>query len=87
MGYYGYLLKANQRLNNEDFDIRSSGTINTSDYGVFLSPGANFTANEFITIYLDFNYMLGLGNLETNDSQKSNNTLIGATLGLAFSIK
>ena len=87
MGYYGLLLKANQTLNNEEFDIRESGEIQTGDFGVFLSPGVNFEANEYINIYLDLNYMLGLGNLETNESQTSNNTLMGATLGLAFSIK
>ena len=86
-GYFGYLLKANQRLNNEDFDIRDSGTINTSDYGVFISPGINYQANELINVYLDLNYMLGLANLETDESQESKNTLFGATLGLAFTIK
>ena len=87
MGYYGMLLKANQTLNNEEFDIRESGEIQTGDYGVFISPGANFQANDYIGIYLDLNYMLGLGNLETVDTQTSNNTLFGATLGLAFTIK
>jgi len=86
-GYFGYMLKANQSLNNEDFDIRSSGIINTSDYGVFISPGANFQANDFINVYLDLNYMLGLANLETDETQKSNNTLYGASLGVAFLIK
>lgn len=86
-GYYGYLLKANQRLNNEDFDIRNSGEITKSDLGVFFSPGVNYQANDFINVYLDLNYMLGLGNLETDPDQKSTNYLFGGTLGLAFSIK
>lgn len=85
--YFSYLLKANQRLNNEDFDIRASGTINKIDYGLFISPGVNFQANDLINIYLDLNYMMGLGNLETDEAQKSNNTGYGATLGLAFTIK
>lgn len=87
MGYFGYLLKANQRLNNQDFDIRSTGDINKTDVGLFISPGANFTANEYISVYIDLNYMFGLGNLETDDTQKSNNRMFGATLGLAFTIK
>lgn len=87
MGYYGYLLKGIQTLNNEDFDIRSSGDINTNDFGIFFSPGANFQANDFINVYLDLNYMLGLANLETNENQTSKNRLFGGTLGLAFTIK
>ncbi|MBL4861404.1 MAG: PorT family protein, partial [Crocinitomicaceae bacterium] len=86
-GYFGYLLKANQRLNNEDFDIRASDQINTIDYGVIVSPGVNFTASDYINIYLDLNYMMGLANLETDDTQTSNNTMYGANLGLAFTIK
>jgi hypothetical protein len=86
-GYYGYLLKANQRLNNEDFDIRNSGSLNTNDFGLFISPGVNFTASDAISIYLDVNYMMGLANLETDQSQISKNSLIGASLGVAFTIK
>lgn len=86
-GYYGMLLKANQRINNEDFDIRSSGDIAKGDYGVFISPGANFQVNDYISVYVDLNYMLGLGNLETDGTQTSNNKLMGGTLGLAFTIK
>lgn len=85
--YFAYLLKANQRLNNEDFDIRDSGILNETDYGVFISPGGNFTVSDYIAVYVDVNYMLGLANLETDESQTSNNTLIGATLGVSFTIK
>lgn len=87
MGYYGYLLKANQRLNNENYNIRESGDISKTDYGVFFSPGATFSATENISVYLDLNYMLGLANLETDGKQVSHNTLYGASLGLAFTIK
>jgi|TARA_R110000737_G_scaffold352737_3_gene400042 hypothetical protein len=86
-GYYGYMLKGIQTLNNQDFDIRNAGDINKNDFGIFFSPGVSFTANDYISVYLDVNYMLGLGNLESNTEQKSNNRMYGATLGLAFSIK
>ena len=85
--YFGYLLKANQTLNNEDFDILNSGSLNKTDYGVFISPGTNFTVSDDITVYLDLNYMMGLANLETDESQDSKNTLMGATLGVSFTIK
>ncbi len=86
-GYYGYMLKGTQTLNNQDFDIRNSGDINKNDYGIFISPGANFKANEFINVFLELNYMLGLANMETSGNQESKNQLYGATLGLAFTIK
>lgn len=84
--YFGNLLKASQRLNNEEFDIINSGSLNKTDYGVFISPGANFTVSDDIAIYLDLNYMIGIANLETDDSQISHNRLMGATLGVAFAI-
>lgn len=85
--YFGYLLKANQRINNEDFDIINAGTLNKTDYGVFISPGLNYTVSDAIAVYLDLNYMLGLANLETDKAQVSHNKLMGATLGVAFKIK
>ncbi|MEX1003548.1 MAG: outer membrane beta-barrel protein [Crocinitomicaceae bacterium] len=85
--YFAYLLKANQRLNNEDFDIIDTGEMKRIDYGLFASPGVSFQANDYINIYLDLNYMFGLANLETNEAQTSNNLLYGATLGAAFTIK
>lgn len=86
-GYFGMLLKANQRLNNEDFDIINTGAINKSDFGVLISPGINYKMSDYISAYLDINYMLGLANLESDETQQSFNKLIGATLGLAFAIK
>lgn len=85
--YLGYLLKANQSLNNENFDIINSESMSRIDYGVFFSPGVNLTASDFISIYVDLNYMLGLANLETTETQTSKNNLFGATLGVAFAIK
>jgi hypothetical protein len=87
MGYYGNLLKANQLLNNENFDIRKSGDISKTDFGVFLSPGADYAISDNLKIFVDINYMLGLANLETDGTQKSNNTLFGGTLGLNYTIK
>lgn len=87
--YFGYLLKANQSLNNEDFDIINSENIEKIDYGVYVTPGVNFAMSEFISAYLELNVMRGFSNIETsiNDTQSSNNTLYGCSLGLAFTIK
>jgi len=85
--YMGFLLKANQRLNNENFDITKDGSINTKDFGAIVSPGANFSVSDNISVYLDINYMIGLANLETDGAQISKNSLMGATLGVAFTIE
>lgn len=85
--YFGYLLKANQNLLNEDYDIINHESTERIDYGVFASPGVNFEMSEFISAYFELNVMRGLANLETVETQTSNNTLIGGSLGLAFTIK
>lgn len=86
--YITYLLNANQRLDNEDFDIKKSGDINTIDYGVHFTPGVLFTVSEFISAYGEFSYMAGLKNLETGSTdQKSYNIAYALTLGVAFAIK
>ncbi len=85
--YFGYLLKGEQVLNNENFDILNTGDIRKIDYGVILSPGVNFNlASDMIKIYIDLNYLYGLNNLETNEEQKSRNTMFGGTIGLAINL-
>ncbi|MFP5471712.1 MAG: outer membrane beta-barrel protein [Bacteroidia bacterium] len=86
--YYAFLLKANQRINNEDYDIKTSAAINKADYGVIFSPGVILNVNDFMSAYVEINYLMGLANLETGETgQKSNNTAIMPTLGVAFKLK
>lgn len=96
--YYAVLLKAEQTINNEDFDIKDLGLIADNDYGVFASPGVQITLSEFISAYTQFNYMYGLQNLESDDTgqesfnnnntgQESYNRSYSLSLGLSFSIK
>ena len=85
-GYYGYLLRGFQTLNNEDFNITESGILNRGDFGVILSPGVDFKLSDFISSYLEFNYIWGLNNIETDEGQKASNYAMGLTLGLSFTI-
>jgi hypothetical protein len=96
--YFAYLLKANQRINNEDFDIKKLEAIGNSDYGFFASPGIQLTLSDFISAYTQFNYMRGLQNLENDggstegsntasSGQKAYNTAYSVSLGLSFTIK
>jgi len=87
-GYYGILLKANQTINNEDFDIRDSGSIETGDFGIYISPGAQLAVSDAITVFAQYSYVLGLQNVETTtDGQNAKNRASALTLGLSFSIE
>lgn len=85
--YYAMLLKANQSLNNENFDIINSKSLQKNDYGVFITPGLQFKASDAISVYTEFNYMMGLRNLETSSGQKSYNRAYSFSLGVAFTIE
>lgn len=82
--YISYMVSANQTLNNEDLNIKQSGDMLSYDYGFFVSPGFSYGISDKFRVNLDYNYMLGLANLETNQAQTSNNTLMGVTLGFSF---
>lgn len=87
-GYFGYLLKANQMINNQDFDILQLNSIQEIDYGVIGSLGAQFEISNYFSAYTEFSYLMGLQNIETStNGQKSSNIAYMLTLGLSFSIK
>lgn len=87
-GYYGMLIKANQRINNEDFDIKEAGLIQNNDYGLNIPLGIRIDASDFISVYTEVSYLMGLQNIETSDNgQKANNVAYMFTLGLSFTIE
>ena len=86
-GYLGYLFKANQRINNENYDIKQSGSLNPIDGGMVFALGGSYALNDLISIHLHLNYLLGLTNIETDNAQTTNNRMYGATLGLQFKIQ
>ncbi|MBN2611273.1 MAG: outer membrane beta-barrel protein [Bacteroidales bacterium] len=84
-GYYGYLLRGFQTINNQHFDIKKSETINTSDFGLIITPGVQITVTDEISTFFEFNYLMGLKNIEKDESQESKNYAYGLTFGLLFS--
>lgn len=84
-GYFGYLLRGYQTLNNEDFDIVNSGAMKRTDFGLLITPGVQFNASETLGLYIEFCYLMGLANLETDPGQKSANVAYMLTAGLSFS--
>lgn len=86
-GYFGYLLKANQRINNEELDIIDMEAIQKIDYGAIGSLGTQITLSDDISAYTEFSYLRGLKNIEKgSNGQKSSNISYMLTLGLVFSI-
>ncbi|MEX0983003.1 MAG: hypothetical protein WD577_12380 [Bacteroidales bacterium] len=86
-GYFGYLVKANQRVNNEDSDIIDSGSIITKDFGLYISPGVRIDASDYISVYSELSYLMGLQNIEATESQQATNLAYMLTLGLSFTIQ
>jgi hypothetical protein len=87
-GYVGFLLKANQSINNEEFDIKTSEEIQNVDIGIIPSIGTQIQLADEISAYTEFSYLIGLKNIETSTGgQESTNVATVLTLGLAFSIK
>ena len=87
-GYFGSLLTANQRINNEDFDIIDSKSIEKSDFGLNIPLGVRIDVWELMSIYSAISYLIGLKNIETStNGQEARNVGYMFTLGLAFTIQ
>lgn len=92
-GYYAYLLKANQTLNQVNYDIKEANALSKTDYGIVASPGVQLELSEYFSVYAEASYLMGLQNIEnkaveaSGSGQKGYNQAYGLTLGLSFSIK
>ncbi len=91
-GYYATLLKANQRINdptreNINYDLMNTGRISKQDYGLLITPGIRITASDYISVYTEFEYLMGLQNIEAGENdQEATNLGYALTLGLSFTI-
>ncbi|WP_027138368.1 porin family protein [Gaetbulibacter saemankumensis] len=85
-GYYGYLMRGTQILNNEEFNITKSEILKKSDFGIIGNIGVNFNISHFVSAYAEALYLYGLSNIEVDSGQKSANRSYGITLGLSFNL-
>ncbi|MGD9494141.1 MAG: hypothetical protein AB7V36_12380 [Bacteroidales bacterium] len=85
-GYFGYLLRGTQLLNNEEFNITDAGLLNSTDYGIMGNAGVIFKLSDYVSAYTEFSYLMGLCNIESDAGQDAMNTAYGLTLGISFSI-
>ena len=82
-GYYGFLLKANQTNNNEDFDIIESGSIIRHDVGIVFSPGVNVNVTDAIRVFGELSYLKGLQNVEAEDNGQTTISYLLGTKNMA----
>jgi len=84
--YFGYMLKGNQTIGTYAGDIVKSKSMQTTDLGVFFSPGLKVTLSDYLSIYTEGKYMLGLQNIETTSGQKTYNRGFSINLGVAITL-
>lgn len=84
--YYAYLLNAKQSIGLNYYDIKSDKAIKNSDLGIFFNLGANVTLSQYLAIYAEYTYNLGLKNIEPTPEQYLYNRGFGIKLGLSISI-
>jgi len=83
-GYFGYLVRGYQTINNEDFDLCDKKAINNIDYGVIANPGVQFELSKLSSVYIEFSYLMGLANIDKDASQKASNIGYGLTVGYQY---
>ncbi|MES2140472.1 MAG: outer membrane beta-barrel protein [Bacteroidota bacterium] len=83
--YFGYMLKADQTIGPDTYDIMESKSIKTTDYGLFFSPGFKIALSNLVSFYAEYKYILGLQNLEKSN-QKSFNRGFSINLGVSIAL-
>jgi len=63
-----------------------SKAINEADYGVIFSPGIEISLSKDVSTFVEFNYLIGLQNLEKDGDQEIKKYCLWLTLGLSFSL-
>jgi hypothetical protein len=85
--FYGsYLIRANQTIGENYYDMLQNNSIKKNDYGVNVYLGAIHSFSDFASIYVEVAQTRGLNQLETSSNQKLYNTAISVRLGLMFLI-
>ncbi len=85
-GYYAFLIRGIQIKNNEEFNITESGILQKNDIGIIGNIGVNFKMSDYISAYVEGQYLSGLNNIEKETTQTARNKSYGITLGLSFNI-
>jgi len=84
--YYASLLNAIQSIGLKSYDIKASQSIKKYDFGLFLGLGFKATISKQISIFTEYNYILGLKNIENAIDQYLYNRGFSIKLGLSLNI-
>ncbi|MES2286880.1 MAG: outer membrane beta-barrel protein [Bacteroidota bacterium] len=84
--YYASLLNANQTVGQKSYDIKAGKFIKKYDLGFFLAIGFKATISKQISIFTEYNYILGLKNIETTADQYLYNRGFSIKVGLSLNI-
>lgn len=84
--YFAYLLKGEETLGQNTYDIKNNKSMSDTDYGLYITPGIKVTLSNFISFYAEYKTLLGLKNLEVSTNQKSYNRGFSINLGIAIAI-
>lgn len=81
--YYSFLLKATQNMDGLNFNLKTSNDLKNTDFGILIIPGVKAFVSDYISLYSEFTYLIGLQNIETDEQQKLYNKSFMITLGIA----
>ncbi|MES2592354.1 MAG: SPOR domain-containing protein [Bacteroidota bacterium] len=84
--FFSYLMNAKQSIGLNYFDIKATKAVKNYDYGVFMGVGFKAALSPYILIFTEYNYILGLKNIEPATGQYLYNRGFAVKLGLGFSI-
>jgi hypothetical protein len=84
--YYGYLLNGTQTFNQESYDLKANKSLKNNDYGLFANVGFKAALSPYISVYTEYNYILGLQNIETGQNQYLYNRGFSVKFGVALTI-
>ncbi len=84
--YFAYMLKANQTIGFDNYDIKKDKSVSTSDFGIFLSPGVRMALAKRISLYAEYKYILGLQDIEKSATETLFNRGFSFHLGLSLAI-
>lgn len=84
--FVSYLMNAKQSIGLKYYDIKASRSLQSYDYGVFFGVGFKAALSPYISMFAEYNYILGLKNIETTMGQYLYNRGFAVKLGLGFSI-
>lgn len=86
MPYYAYLLSAKQSSGLNYYDIKADNALKSHDLGLLLNVGLKVALSYYADLFAEYNYNVGLNNIETAPEQFLYNRGFAVKLGLAINI-